>query len=84
MYADDTEITVSSNNQVELIDTAQAELLNIAEWMRINKLSLNPTKTEFMIIDLPRRRKKVESLPQLFINRDKNKRVDIKISRGSS
>ena len=46
MYADDTEITISSNNQVELIEKAQAELLNIAEWMRINKLSLNPTKTE--------------------------------------
>ena len=42
MYADDTEITISSNNQAELMETAQAELLNIAEWMRINKLSLNP------------------------------------------
>ena len=58
MYADDTEITISSNNQAELIETAQAELLNIAEWMRINKLSLNPTKTEYMIIGHPRRRKK--------------------------
>ena len=27
MYADDTEITISSNNQAELIETAQAELL---------------------------------------------------------
>ena len=63
MFADDTEITISSNNQAELIETAQAELLTIAEWTRINKLSLNPTKTEYMIIDHmiidhPRRRKK--------------------------
>ena len=58
MYADDAEITISSNNQAELIETAQAELLNIAGWMRVNKLSLNPTKTEYMIIDHPRRRKK--------------------------
>ena len=57
MYADDNEITISSNNQAELIEKAQAELLHIAEWMRINKLSLNPTKTEYMIIDHPRRRK---------------------------
>ena len=71
MYADDTEITISSSNQVELIETAQAELLNISEWMRINKLSLNPTKTECMIIDHPRRRKIGESLPQLFINGEK-------------
>ena len=76
MYADDTEITISSNNQVEPIETAQAELLNISEWMRINKLSLNPTKTEYMKIDHPRRRKIGESLPQLFINGEKIKRVD--------
>ena len=76
MYADDTEITISSSNQAELIETAQAELLNIAEWMRINKLSLNPTKTEYMIIDHPRRRKNGELLPQVFINREKIKQVD--------
>ena len=76
MYADDTEITISSNNQAELIETAQAELLNIAEWMRINKLSLNPTKTEYMIVDHPRRRKNRELLPQAFINREKIKQVD--------
>ena len=52
--ADDTEITTSSNNQAELIEKAQAELLNIAEWMRIN-----------MIIDHPRRRKNRELLPQV-------------------
>ena len=75
MYADDTEITISSNNQAELIETAQAELLNIAEWMRINKLSLNPTKTECMIIDHPRRRKNRELLQQVFINRDKLSRL---------
>ena len=63
MYTDDTEITISSNNQAELIETAQAELLNIAELIRINKISLNPTKTEYMIIDHPLRRKKEESLP---------------------
>ena len=38
MYSDDTEITISLINQAELIETEQAELLNIAEWMRINKL----------------------------------------------
>ena len=55
MYADDTEITMSSSNQEELI---QAEFIKIAEWMRISKLSLNLTKTEYMIIIHPRRRKK--------------------------
>ena len=76
MYADDTEIKISSNNQAELIETAQAELLNMAEWMRINKLSLNPTTTECMIVDYPRQKKKGESSTQLFINREKIKQVD--------
>ena len=34
----------------ELIEKAQAELVSIAEWMGINQLSLNPIKTEYMII----------------------------------
>ena len=85
MYADDTEMTISSNNQAELIETAQAEFLNIAKWIRINKLSLNPTKREYMIIDHPRRRKKGELLPQLFINREKKLNGLIKqISGGNS
>ena len=47
MYAYDTEITISSNSQADLLDTEQAELLNIAELMRINKLSLSLTKAEY-------------------------------------
>ena len=39
--------------------------------MRINKLYLNPTKTEYMIINHPRRRKNGESLPQLSIKIEK-------------
>ena len=44
--------------------------------MRINKLILNPTNKEYMIIDHPRRRKKEELLPQVFINREKIKQAD--------
>ena len=68
MYVDDTEITISSSNQAELIGTAHAELLNIAEWMRINELSLNPTNH-------PRRKKNRELSPQVFINREKISRL---------
>ena len=39
--------------------------------MRINKLSLNPTQTEYLIIHYPRGKEKGESLLQLFINREK-------------
>ena len=41
MYTGDTGITISSNSQAELIERAQASLVNIAEWMRTDKLNLN-------------------------------------------
>ena len=43
--------------------------------MRVNKLSLNPTKAEYMIIDHPPRRKRGESLPHLYISGERIKRV---------
>ena len=38
-----------------LVADAQAELHNIAEWMRVNKLSPNPSKIEYVIIGHPRK-----------------------------
>ena len=48
IYADDTNITIASNDKEKLVADAQAELHNITEWMRVNKLSPNPSKTEYM------------------------------------
>ena len=50
MYADDTHVTMTSNNLENLLENAQRELLNISEWMRINKLTANPKKTEYILI----------------------------------
>ena len=50
MFADDTLLTISSNNPQQLNTLANAELQKIDNWMRINKLSLNYKKTTFMII----------------------------------
>ena len=38
IYADDTNITIASNDKEKLVADAQAELHNITEWMRVNKL----------------------------------------------
>ena len=48
MYADDTSISLhgSSTSEIEM----NMELNNIDQWLRTNKLSLNTTKTEMMII----------------------------------
>ena len=49
IYADDTSLTIASSNPVKLFEDAHQELLNISECMRVNKLSPNPKKTEFII-----------------------------------
>ena len=49
MYADDTQVSLASSSVDELVQKAQdelRELSNISEWMRLNKLSANPQKTE--------------------------------------
>ena len=68
MYADDTHVTLTSNNVDDLITNAHRELRNISEWMRVNKLSANPKKTEYMIIGHPRRINDVEVSEPLNLN----------------
>ena len=50
IYADDTNVTITSRNVSNLVEKAHQELSNVAEWLRINKLSPNPQKTEFLVI----------------------------------
>ena len=50
MYADDIHLTYASNN-IHNIQTSLSEYLeNVHSWVRANKLTLNMTKTEFMLI----------------------------------
>ena len=63
IYADDTSLTIASSDPVKLVDDAHHELLNISEWMRVNNLSPNPKKTEFMVIGHPLKTKNLD-LPQ--------------------
>ena len=62
MYADDTHTTIASKDITELSQMIKEELENISEWMRVNKLSANPKKTEFMLIGHPRRINEIQTL----------------------
>ena len=46
MYADHTCVTCSADDVDELCNDLEAEVENIPEWFRQNKLSLNIDKTE--------------------------------------
>ena len=61
IYADNNNITIASNDKEKLFADAQAKLHNISEWMRVNKLSLNTLKSEYMIIGHPMKAKGINA-----------------------
>jgi hypothetical protein len=50
MYADDTNISFQSSNLSDLEEIMNTELSSLNIWLNANRLSLNITKTEFMVI----------------------------------
>ena len=75
IYADDTNVTIASDDIEKLVFEAQQELLNLSEWMRINKLSPNPAKTEYMIIGHSRKVNTLNISNALMLNDSVIKRV---------
>ena len=49
LYADDTNMFVCGKDLGKLIDDINSELNNICDWLNANNLSLNVSKTHFMI-----------------------------------
>ena len=50
MYADDTHLTYAGDNADNIQLHQNQDLENVHNWLRANKLTLNLTKTEFMLI----------------------------------
>ncbi len=66
LFADDTTLILSHDNFDYLIGWVNAELKKIADYFRINKLSLHPEKTKFMIFSNSPEIKLLK--PNIFIN----------------
>ena len=49
LFADDTNLFISGKNICQLQQNMENDLMNIAEWLKANKLSLNIKKTHFMV-----------------------------------
>ena len=49
LFADDTNLFASGTDLKQLCDVINEELIKINAWFRVNKLSLNVSKTNFMI-----------------------------------
>ena len=50
MYADDTHLTYAGSNLENVQFCLNEDLANVFNWLQVNKLTLNMTKTEFMLI----------------------------------
>ena len=50
MFADDTHLTYAGDNADNIQLHLNQDLENFHTWLRANKLTLNMTKTEFMLI----------------------------------
>ena len=53
LFADDTTILYSHKNINSKIDVVNKELCEVTNWFKANKLSVNATKTNFMILGTP-------------------------------
>jgi hypothetical protein len=49
MYADDTNISFQSSNLTDLEEIMNTKLSSLNTWLNANRLSLNITKTKFMV-----------------------------------
>ena len=75
MYVDDTSVTCSAEDLTELCNDLKTEVRNIAEWLRLNKLSLNTNKTEYMVVGHKRQTNSISEPIEIKINEEPIKRV---------
>ena len=75
MYADDTHLTFASNNIETINDVMNHDLSNVNTWLAANKLTLNSSKTKFMLIGLRQRLGTYDTPPKLIIGGDIIKQV---------
>ena len=69
MYADDTSITYASNDVEEIERCVNIDLDRIRIWLAANKLTLNTTRTEFLLIGSRQRLSTLERNPIIEINK---------------
>ena len=82
LFADDTTLSISASTVDEIESKLNHDLLNVNEWLIANKLTLNETKTEFMIIGSRQRVPSFEQGPIIKLGNQVIKRVPNKKTLG--
>ena len=73
MYADDTSITFAGSDVDEINNCINLDLERIRVWLAANKLTLNMTKTEFLLIGSKQRLSNFTVNPTANINQVSHK-----------
>ena len=73
LFADDTNVFIHGKNLDDLITCMNQELEKISQWMNVNKLSLNVSKTKCIVFSL---RKKMVSKYHITLNGEDIEQVD--------
>ena len=82
MYADDTHLTYADNDISKIELNLNQDLVNVSEWLIVNKLTLNKSKTEFMLIGSRQRLNTFDNAPTIAINGAPIKQVPVSKSLG--
>ena len=82
MYADDTHLTFASNGVAHLEENMNDDLNKITEWLTANDLTLNRSKTEFLLIDSKQRLNNLNTLPSFTIDGNSIKQEEFTKSLG--
>ena len=75
MYADDTHITYAGADLNSIQSNLNRDLSNLNQWLSSNKITLNATKTEFMLIGSRQRLSTLPDTLELSINNESINRV---------
>lgn len=84
LFADDIDLACAGSDPSEIKIKLKNDLKNVHNWLKCNKLTLNDTKTEYMIIGSGHRLTKFENISEILlaIGDDDIKRVTRKKSLG--
>ena len=55
LFADDTTLIITAESYKELFNKANQDLLNLFSWLSVNKLTINITKTKYMVYSFSNR-----------------------------
>ena len=82
IYADDTRLIFASNDVAYVEENMNDDLTKITEWLSANKITLNKSKTEFMLIGSRQRLNTFNRLPSFAIDSNSIKQVEFMKSLG--